>query len=80
MKSDVVTSYVLPILPCSVRKTLLEFATKVCHLNVESTFYEQTDRVAMAPPVGPVVANILMCYLEEKGVVTGNASPSIWFR
>ena len=38
------------------------------------------DGVAMSSPLGPVLANIFMCYLEEKWVLSNNTRPSIWFR
>ena len=34
----------------------------------------------MGLPVGPVWANIFMCYFEEKWVMTGNPRPSICLR
>ena len=34
----------------------------------------------MGSPVGPVLANIFMCYFEEEWVFNNNARPSIWFR
>ena len=75
--------YSLHILPCTVSKTLLEFAARKCHFNFDGKYYEQTDGVAMGSPVGPMLANILkmkfMCYFEEKWVMTDNASLSIWF-
>lgn len=37
---------------------------------------------AMCSPVDPVLANLFMCYFEEKWVITGSTSPrpSIWIR
>lgn len=37
---------------------------------------------AMCSPVDPVLANLFMCYFEEKWVITGSASrrSSIWIR
>ena len=29
------------------------------------TFYEQCDRVAMGSPLGPLLANVIMCYCEN---------------
>ena len=68
------------ILPGTVLKTLLEFATKKSQFIFYGKFYEPTDGVAMGSPVGPVLAHIFMCYFEEKWVMTRNALPSIWFR
>ena len=61
------TSYIrFLILPCTVLKTLLEFATKKTQFNFYDKYYEQTDVVAMSSLVNPVLANIFMRYFEEK--------------
>ena len=69
-----------PTLPRVVLKKLLEFATKKSHFLFDGQYYDQIDGVAMGSPLGPVLANIFMCYFEEKWVMTGNIHPSIWFR
>ena len=68
------------ILPCTVLKTLLEFASKKSHFIFDGKYYEQTDGVAMGSLVGPLLANTFMYDFEDKSVMTGNPRPSIWFR
>ena len=65
-------------------KVLLELATKKTEpfyfRSSVSGQYDQIDGVAVGSPLGPVMANILMCHFEEKWVLNSNARPSIWFR
>ena len=76
--------YVLPEKPTisrSVLKVLLEFATKKTKpFFFDGQYYDQIDGVAVGSCLGPVMANILMCHLEEKWVLNSNARPSVWFR
>ena len=69
-----------PTLPRLVFKVLLAFATKRSHFIFNGQYYDQIDSVAMGSPLGPVLANIFMCYFEEKWVLNNNAHPSVWFR
>jgi len=69
-----------PTLPRSVLKVLLEFPTKKSHFIFDGQYYDPIDGVAMGSPLGPVLANIFMCYFEEKWVLNNNTRPSIWFR
>jgi len=45
---------------------LLEVATKYQLFQFEGNLYEQVDGVAMSSPLGPLMANALMCIIEEK--------------
>ena len=45
---------------------LLEIATTNQLFQFDGQLYEQTDRVAMGSPLGPLMANVFMCHLEEK--------------
>ena len=45
---------------------LLEIATTNQLFKFGGQLYEQTDGVAMGSPLGPLMANVFMCHLEEK--------------
>ena len=45
---------------------LLETATTSQPFQFDSQLYEQTDGVAMGSPLGPLMASIFICHLEEK--------------
>ena len=45
---------------------LLEIATTNQLFQFDGQLYEQTDGVAMGSPLGPLMANVFMCHLEEK--------------
>ena len=45
---------------------LLEIATTNQLFQFDGQLYEQTDGVAMGSPLGPLIANVFMCHLEEK--------------
>ena len=47
-------------------KKLLELATGNSVFLFNKTIYEQIDGVAMGSPLGPTLANIFMCHLENK--------------
>ena len=44
---------------------LLEVATTNHLFQFDGYLYEQNDGVAMGPPLGPLMANVFMCHLEE---------------
>ena len=44
---------------------LLHVATKGQLFQFDGALYEQTDRVAMRSPLGPLLANVFMCSIEE---------------
>ena len=46
-------------------KELLEICTKEMHFTLDDKVYQQTDGVCMGSPLGPVLANVFMVYLEE---------------
>ena len=45
-------------------KKLFEFTTSGIYFLFQGTFYNQIDGVAMVSPLGPVLANLFMCYYE----------------
>ena len=45
---------------------LLNIATKDQLFQFEGTLYEQFDGVAMGSPLGPLIANVFMCSIEEQ--------------
>ena len=45
---------------------LLEIATTNQLFQFDGQLYKQTDGVAMGSPLGPLMANVFMCHLEEK--------------
>ena len=46
-------------------KKLLEIAILDCHFLFNKKIYKQVDGCAMGSPLGPILANIFMCNLEE---------------
>ena len=50
---------------------LLEVATTNQLFQFHGQLYEHTDGVAMGPPLGPLMANVFMCHLEEKLACNG---------
>jgi len=44
---------------------LLNIATKNQLFQFEGSLYEQTDGVAMGSPLGPLMANVFMCSIED---------------
>ena len=74
--------YALPdprTLPRLVSKVLLEVTTETSHFIFNGQYYDQINGVAMGSPLGPILANIVMCNYEEKWVLTNNARPCVWF-
>ena len=49
----------------------LELATTNQLLQFDGLLFEQTDGVAMGPPLGHLMANVFMCHLEEQSVQDG---------
>lgn len=52
-------------------KELLEIATKNQLFTFQDQLYEQVDGVAMGSPLGPLMANVFMCHIEEKLEIDG---------
>lgn len=50
------------------------------HFSFDNKIYKQTNGVAMGSPLGPVIANIFMVYLEEKMVRELATKMSSWYR
>ena len=63
-----------------ILKNLLLFATEKSHFVFDGQYYDQIDSVAMASPLGPVLANIFMCDFQEKWVMKDINQLTIWFR
>ncbi|XP_073249768.1 uncharacterized protein [Porites lutea] len=58
---------------------LLEVATTNQLFQFDGHLYEQTDGVAMGSPLGPLMANVFMCHLEENLTRDGMV-PSLYKR
>ncbi|KAL9951258.1 hypothetical protein ACROYT_G043894, partial [Oculina patagonica] len=59
--------------------TLLEIATSNQLFQFNGQLYEQIDGVAMGSPLGPLMANVFMCHLEEK-LTCDDKMPSFYRR
>ena len=58
---------------------LLEVATTNQLFQFDGQLYEQTDGVAMGSPLGPLMANVFMCHLEDK-LARDGMIPSLYKR
>ena len=47
-------------------RTLMEFATKDMLFLFNDNYYQQIEGVAMGSPLGPILANIFLCYHEKR--------------
>ena len=61
-------------------KELLEICTKELHFTFDGRIYRQTDGVCMGSPLGPVLANVFMVYLEETMAPKLQTSMPTWRR
>ncbi len=61
-------------------KELLEMCTKELHFTFDGKTYQQTDGVCMGSPLGPVLANVFMVYLEETIVPRLHTVMPTWIR
>ena len=51
-------------------KKLIIFAAQENHFIFNNKIYDQVDGVSMGSPLGPILANIFMCHLENKAMDT----------
>ena len=58
---------------------LLEIATTNQLFQLNGQLYQQIDGVAMGSPLGPLMANVFMCHLEEE-LVRQDSMPSLYRR
>ena len=58
---------------------LLEVATKNQLFQFEENLYEEVDGVAMGSPLGPLMANTVMCNIEEQ-LINQNKMPAFYNR
>ena len=58
---------------------LLKLAVKHQLFQIDGKLYEQVDGVAMGSPLGPLMANVFMCSIEDK-LVERNLMPSLYHR
>ena len=54
---------------------LLEFCLKNTYFSFQGQFFEQVEGEAMDSPVGPIVANLYMEFLEQKALCTAPDPP-----
>ena len=60
-------------------KKLLYLCTKEMHFSYNGKIYQQVDGVAMGSPLGPVLANIFMVFLESS-LVPQLEDVGLWYR
>ena len=51
-------------------KKMILYASKESHFLLDGKIYDQIDGVSMGSPLGPILANIFMCYLETTAMST----------
>ena len=49
-------------------KKLITMASKENHFMFDGKFFDQIDGVSMGSPLGPILANIFMCNLENRAL------------
>ena len=59
---------------------LLEFCLKNTYFSFQGQFFEQVEGAAMGSPVGPIVANLYMEYLQQKAPKHCTPPPRFWHR
>ena len=72
-------SEIIPPVPKTVFKQLLEFATGGVEFSFNDIIYRQIDGVAMGSPLGPILANIFVGYLEKK-LFSNSLKPEVYVR
>ena len=61
-------------------RELLKMCTKELHFTFDGKTYQQLDGVCMGSPLGPVLANVFMVYLEEIMAPKLKSVMPVWFR
>ena len=58
----------------------VEFATKKSNFLFDGKYCDQIDGAAMGSPLGPLLANIFVCYFEGNWWMNAKISPWFWNR
>ena len=61
-------------------KKLIMFVAKENYFLFDNKYFDQIDGVSMGSPIGPVLANIFMCHLEEGALHTFPGSGPIMYK
>ena len=69
-----------PSIPEHVLRRLIELCVCDNLFVFNGKVYAQTDGVAMGNSIGPILANIFMCHLEEKYMLQSELKPSFYRR
>ena len=69
-----------PTMPENVLKHLLELCVQDNVFVFNGEVYYQHDGVAMGNSLGPILADIFMCHLEETSILTSDLSPEFYRR
>jgi hypothetical protein len=59
---------------------LLEVCLKTTYFQVDDTFFQQKDGIAMGSSLSPIVSNIFMEHLERLALDSAQHKPSLWLR